>query len=174
MPTLTSRLVMTQVATPFGDVSVFATDADGVVRMSGFGTPERISMGHAHAVDAGDWVEGDNPAARAAIEAWLDGEVGALARVEVDQPGGPFMQRAWEELAHVPAGEVITYQELAERAGSPRAARAAGQACARNAVAPFVPCHRVVSSTGLGDYGYGLDLKQRMLAHEGVTIGRGA
>mgnify|MGYP003347376265 CR=1 FL=1 len=65
------------------------------------------------------------------------------------------------------AGTVISYGELAIRAGRVRAVRAAGSACARNAVAPFVPCHRVVAAGGgLGGYGYGLAVKEALLAHE--------
>ena len=67
----------------------------------------------------------------------------------------------------------MSYGEVAIRAGSPRAMRAAGQACARNNLAPFVPCHRVVAASGIGEYGvghyaYGVDLKREMLLHEGV------
>ncbi len=167
MPGSTPRLILTSVTTPFGELSVFATDADGVVRLSGFGAPQRVAASH---MVAADWIPGDHPEVADAVEAWLAGEPDALGRVAVGQPGGEFMQRAWGALHDVPAGEVVTYGELAERAGSPRAARAAGQACATNAVAPFVPCHRVVASDGLGNYGYGVDLKRRMLAHEGVVF----
>jgi methylated-DNA-[protein]-cysteine S-methyltransferase len=64
-------------------------------------------------------------------------------------------------------GSTATYAELAAAAGSPTAVRAAGSACARNLVAPFVPCHRVLRSGGtLGGYYYGLDAKRVLLAHE--------
>jgi methylated-DNA-[protein]-cysteine S-methyltransferase len=71
----------------------------------------------------------------------------------------------------VPRGEVVTYGELAALAGRPGAARAAGTFCARNRLAPFVPCHRVVAAGGVGSYGsLGLDYKRRLLALEGVTL----
>lgn len=62
----------------------------------------------------------------------------------------------------------MTYAELAERAGLPRtAARAAGSACAQNLIAPFVPCHRVLPSTGgFGGYYYGVAVKEWLLTHE--------
>ncbi len=67
----------------------------------------------------------------------------------------------------VEPGAPVTYAELAARADSPAASRAAGQACARNMVAPFVPCHRVVpTGGGVGGYAYGADVKERLLAHE--------
>lgn len=99
-----------------------------------------------------------------------DGELDAFDDLNVQQPGGLFMQSAWQAMRAIPAGSVATYAELAMRAGSPRAVRAAGTACSSNLVAPFVPCHRVIRSDGaLGNYGFGIDLKQRLLAHEGLS-----
>ena len=67
----------------------------------------------------------------------------------------------------IPPGQTWTYAELAAKAGRPAAVRAAGQACARNLVAPFVPCHRVLRSDGtLGGYFFGSETKQRLLDHE--------
>ena len=67
----------------------------------------------------------------------------------------------------VPAGVTVTYTELARRAGHPTAARAAASACARNAPALFVPCHRVVRNDGtLGGFRWGLDVKRWLLAFE--------
>ena len=82
------------------------------------------------------------------------------------------MQAVWAEMREIPAGEVATYGELAELAGRPRAARAVGTVCARNALAPFVPCHRVVASHGLGNYGYGIGVKKQMLELEGAAGSR--
>jgi methylated-DNA-[protein]-cysteine S-methyltransferase len=53
--------------------------------------------------------------------------------------------------------------------GAP-AGRAAGTVCSSNLVAPFIPCHRVVASDGIGGYGYGLDIKVALLEHEGVLL----
>jgi O-6-methylguanine DNA methyltransferase len=70
----------------------------------------------------------------------------------------------------IPPGEVRTYGELAAELGKPRAARAVGQALARNPVPVLVPCHRVVAADGgLGGYGLGLEAKRRLLAAEGHT-----
>jgi O-6-methylguanine DNA methyltransferase len=66
---------------------------------------------------------------------------------------------------------VITYQELAARAGAPNAVRAVGTAMAVNAVAPFVPCHRVVKTGGeIGNYAYGSDMKVELLLREGLIV----
>lgn len=68
-------------------------------------------------------------------------------------------------------GEVVSYGELAERAGRPRAPRAAGSFCAQNALQLVLPCHRVVSASGIGGYGSsGVALKRRLLALEGVRL----
>ena len=107
----------------------------------------------------------------AAVRSWDSGDATALDAIAVVQPGAQFRQRVWTELRTVPAGRVVTYGELAALAGNPKAARAAGSACATNVVAPFVPCHRVVQAGGrVGHYAYGSDLKSRMLATERAAI----
>src|SRR3954462_8852846 len=102
-----------------------------------------------------------------ALAAYFAGDVTVMDTLPVSQPGGPFRQAAWKVMREVPPGEVITYSELAERAGNPRAVRAAGSACAQNLVAPIVPCHRIVRTGGNlgGDY-YGLDAKGGLPPHE--------
>lgn len=107
-----------------------------------------------------------------ALAAYFAGDVKAMDTLPVSQPGGPFRQAAWKVMREVPPGEVITYTELAGRAGNPRAVRAAGSACAQNLVAPIVPCHRIVRTGGnLGGYYYGLDAKSWLLAHERRALG---
>ncbi len=103
-----------------------------------------------------------------AVRDYLDGDLKALDEVELSQPGTPKRQRLLEALRQVPPGVTIHYAELAERAGLPRtAARAAGAACAQNLIAPFVPCHRILPSTGgFGGYYYGTAVKRWLLAHE--------
>ncbi|MEL4162145.1 methylated-DNA--[protein]-cysteine S-methyltransferase, partial [Corynebacterium bovis] len=61
---------------------------------------------------------------------------------------GGFRERAWRVLRHVPPGEPVTYAGFARMLGSSRAVRAAAGACASNAAALFVPCHRVLRSDG--------------------------
>lgn len=79
----------------------------------------------------------------------------------------PFYKRVWQELKQVPWGERVTYGELAQRAGSPKAARAAGAACRANPLLLVIPCHRVVGRQGLGGFsGGGLRVKERLLARE--------
>ena len=90
-----------------------------------------------------------------------------LGPVPVRQAGSPVRVEVWDALRRIPPGEPISYGEMADVIGRPRAARAVGSACGANHVAPFVPCHRVIAADGgLGGYGYGLPIKQWLLDHE--------
>lgn len=83
--------------------------------------------------------------------------------------GTEFQVKVWETLCQVPYGQVITYGELAVRAGYPRAARAVGMAMARNRIPIIVPCHRVIAQNGqLGGFGYGIEIKRALLWLEGA------
>jgi len=79
-----------------------------------------------------------------------------------------FLRQARQACYAIPYGQVLTYAQLAARAGSPAAVRAAGNAMARNPIPIVVPCHRVVrTGGGLGGYGGGLDVKRWLLDLEG-------
>lgn len=102
-----------------------------------------------------------------AVASWLAGDLSALDDVKVDQPGTSYQQAIWSALQRIPAGTTLSYAKLAAEAGLPTAARAAGSACGRNLIAPFVPCHRAITSSGgLGGYEYGLATKRWLLDHE--------
>ena len=103
------------------------------------------------------------------INDYFEGDISAINAIQVRQPGAHFSQAAWKAMKKVKAGSVISYGELAERAGSPAAVRAAGSACAKNAIVLVVPCHRIVKTGGaLGNYAYGLNKKEWLLHHEGA------
>ena len=81
-----------------------------------------------------------------------------------------FEQQVLESVQTIPFGQVVPYAEVARRIGSPKAARAVGNALNHNPVAIVVPCHRVVRADGsLGGYGGGVRYKQRLLAMESGT-----
>lgn len=104
------------------------------------------------------------------ISDYFDGSLSSFNAIQTRQPGATFSQAAWKAMRKIPAGKVWSYSDLAKRAGSPDAVRAAGSACARNLIAPVIPCHRVVKTGGaLGNYGYGLEVKEWLLRHEGVA-----
>ena len=103
------------------------------------------------------------------LKDYFDGDLQALDGISVDQPGEKFSQLAWKGMRKVSPGKTISYAELAKKAGSPDAVRAAGSACARNLIAVVVPCHRIVKTGGaLGNYAYGLKYKEWLLSHEGA------
>jgi methylated-DNA-[protein]-cysteine S-methyltransferase len=103
------------------------------------------------------------------ISDYFDGDLDALNGIQVRQDGAGFSQSAWKAMRKVKAGKVLSYSDLADRAGSPAAVRAAGSACAKNAIVLVVPCHRIVKTGGaLGNYAYGLVKKEWLLRHEGA------
>jgi methylated-DNA-[protein]-cysteine S-methyltransferase len=105
------------------------------------------------------------------LEAYFAGERKTWTATEVplaDMPLGVFERAVYEALLSVPAGDTVSYGELADMAGYPRAARAVGNAMAANPIPVVVPCHRVIRSDGsMGNYGNDPAWKQRLLVHEG-------
>ena len=85
----------------------------------------------------------------------------------LDVRGTAFQARVWRALRDIPAGSTLSYSELAERIGAPRAVRAVAQACAANRIAVAIPCHRVVRQGGeLGGYRWGVARKRELLRRE--------
>jgi AraC family transcriptional regulator of adaptative response/methylated-DNA-[protein]-cysteine methyltransferase len=85
----------------------------------------------------------------------------------LDIRGTAFQQRVWQALREIPAGKTASDAEIAARIGSPRAVRAVAQACAANALAVAIPCHRVVRSDGsLSGYRWGIERKRALLERE--------
>jgi methylated-DNA-[protein]-cysteine S-methyltransferase len=105
------------------------------------------------------------------LEAYFSGERATWdpAEVPLEHLGlGTFEQAVYRALMSIPSGETVSYGELAEIAGYPRAARAVGNAMACNPIPVVVPCHRVIRSDGtMGRYGNDPRWKERLLAHEG-------
>ncbi|MGO4379184.1 bifunctional DNA-binding transcriptional regulator/O6-methylguanine-DNA methyltransferase Ada [Pseudoduganella sp. RAF19] len=86
----------------------------------------------------------------------------------LDVRGTAFQQRVWQALREIPAGRTVTYSELADIVGAPRGARAVAGACAANAIAVAIPCHRVVRNDGsISGYRWGVERKQALLEREG-------
>jgi len=101
---------------------------------------------------------------------YLSGE-----RSDFDLPlepkGTEFQQKVWFASCEIPYGETITYKELAQMAGKPKAIRAAGAANGKNPIYMIIPCHRVIGSNGsLTGYGGGLEIKEKLLRLEGVDL----
>lgn len=113
----------------------------------------------------------------------LEGSVGKiLAHLKGKEPhldlptdvqATAFQRRVWEELKKIPYGATRTYSEVARAIGRPKAIRAVARACATNPVSVVVPCHRVVREDGkLAGYRWGLERKERLLAHEAAEAKR--
>jgi AraC family transcriptional regulator of adaptative response/methylated-DNA-[protein]-cysteine methyltransferase len=93
------------------------------------------------------------------------------SRRPVDLPldirGTAFQLRVWQALTRIPAGETLSYAQLARSIGAPTSVRAVARACASNRIAVLVPCHRVIASSGdLTGYKWGIDRKRRLLHKE--------
>lgn len=152
--------------TPAGPLALVLAD-DGTVLASGFGDVAPLLSRLGLATTPPEAEPGLLAPVAHAVRRYFAGDLAALDDVPGRQSGGAFTEAVWDQLRRITPGEPVTYGDLARRAGSPGAARAAGQACARNLLAPFVPCHRVVpAGGGFGGYAYGADVKATLLAHE--------
>ena len=155
--------------TPLGPFT--AVVSEGAVLASGWTADLTALVPLIHpALRPTDLRRGELDAVADAITAYHDGELSAIDDVPVRQRSGAFLEHAWDILRTVPAGAPITYTEYAAKSGRPAAVRAAASACARNAAALFVPCHRVLRTDGaLGGFRWGLDVKRALLDHESTA-----
>ncbi|WP_269177080.1 methylated-DNA--[protein]-cysteine S-methyltransferase [Modestobacter sp. VKM Ac-2986] len=164
------------VATPPGPFTVVVTtgpDGEDVVLASGWTDDVGDLLPVVHRSLRPDGLErADTLPVLDVVTAFADGDLTAIDAVPVQQRSGPFLTDAWEVLRTVPPGEPDTYAGFAARCGRPAAVRAAAGACARNAAALFVPCHRVLSSSGgLGGFRWGTPVKRWLLDHEAAHAG---
>jgi methylated-DNA-[protein]-cysteine S-methyltransferase len=108
-----------------------------------------------------------------ALRAYFSGDIGAIEALQVDTGGTDFQRRVWHALRDIPAGETISYGQLAKAVGSPKAVRAVGAANGHNPVPIVIPCHRVIRGDGdLCGYGGGVERKRWLLEHEAAAVGR--
>jgi methylated-DNA-[protein]-cysteine S-methyltransferase len=155
------------VDTPLGPFTAVVDD-EGAVLASGWtaALDELLPLIHP-TLRPRELTESDLGPVAEAITRYHAGELSAIDDVPVRQRSGAFLVHAWEVLRTVPAGAPVTYTEYAAKSGRPAAVRAAASACARNAAALFVPCHRVLRTDGtLGGFRWGLECKRRLIAHE--------
>ena len=122
---------------------------------------------HAVAVDA-DWTEERFLFGNAIeqLHEYFAGERKTFSLTLIPE-GTEFQKAVWSELQKIPYGETISYKELAERIGKPKAVRAVGAANGANPIPIIIPCHRVIGNDGsLTGFGGGLPLKKRLLELE--------
>ena len=102
-----------------------------------------------------------------AMTAYFDGDILAIDCLPVATEGTAFQKSVWHTLRSIPAGQTISYGDLAMRVGKPTAIRAVGLANGANPIGIIVPCHRVIGANGsLTGYGGGLERKRWLLNHE--------
>lgn len=171
------QLLRLTLKTPAGQLQV-VTDHSGTVLSSGFGSDPndfvaRLGKSAAQSKVLDGAGISELAAVETAVTAWADGQIDALTNspVQVWQAEGPVIAQMRLALRQVKAGSTVSYQQLAALVARPKAARVAAQACSRNMVAPFIPCHRVLRADGsLGGFYWGDQVKLALLRHEGVNI----
>lgn len=101
------------------------------------------------------------------LGAFFVGEINSFT-VPLKMSGTDFQMKVWQSLQQIPYGAVVSYKDIAERAGSPKAVRAVGQANRANPIPIIIPCHRVIQAGGkLGGYnGSDVDRKRWLLNRE--------
>ena len=95
-----------------------------------------------------------------------------LGRIKLHLKGTPFQIKVWNALLQIPSGALKSYSNIAGEIGDPKASRAVGTAIGSNPVAYLIPCHRVITSSGLtGGYHWGVDRKSAIIGWEAVKVG---
>jgi AraC family transcriptional regulator of adaptative response/methylated-DNA-[protein]-cysteine methyltransferase len=150
-----------------GAVLVAATDK-GVCAIDLDDDPDRLVRGLQDRFPNARLVGGDS--AFEQLVAKVVGFVDAPAQgldLPLDIRGTAFQRRVWDAIRGIPAGSTASYSEIARRIGAPKAVRSVAQACASNALAVAIPCHRVVRTDGqLSGYRWGVARKRALLARE--------
>ncbi len=145
---------------PAGVCAVFTGDDDAALLLE-----LQVRFPHATLIPAAP--DSATDAVVAALTAGSADAASAGAAVPLDLRGTAFQQDVWRAIRTIPLGQTATYRQVAALAGRPTAVRAVASACAANAVAVIIPCHRVVRADGgLGGYRWGVARKERLLEME--------
>jgi methylated-DNA-[protein]-cysteine S-methyltransferase len=164
------RLLMDRIETPIGEMFI-VVDGEGSLRATAWVEDEMDGSLRSRFGNTGFTIgRVRNPGGLThAIARYFAGELQAIDKLPVRTDGTPFQQEVWRALREIPCGTTISYAQLAERIGRPKAVRAVGLANGSNPVGVIVPCHRVIGSDGsLTGYGGGIERKRWLLEHEGV------
>ena len=170
---MVSKVLGYEIKSPWGPIATFVdVSKEPVVIGAAFSNIQKFLKASGQKLDIVDFKKDAKLAGVSSVVAdWIAGDLDAFTTLKVRQPGGEFTQAVWKSLRKVRGGTVISYADLAAKAGRPLAVRAAGTAMATNLIAPIVPCHRVVKTGGaLGGYGFGIHLKAKLLQHEGFDL----
>lgn len=158
--------------TPDGPFTA-VTRQDGAVIASGWTASPEEALARVREQWRPQDVHAGTVAAMDAVRSYYAGELGLVMAVPVELHGTDGQLAGWEQLRRIRPGDPLTYTEFAEALGTPRAVRAAASVCARNPVALFVPCHRVLRSNGsMGGFAWGEDVKRSLLEREAAGRAR--
>ena len=106
-----------------------------------------------------------------ALRSYLAGKREAFANLPLNPRGTPFQKQVWQALLEIPYGQTISYGQLAEAIGNPKAVRAVGGANGKNPIFIIIPCHRVIGANGsLTGFAYGVELKKSLLEVEKSNV----
>lgn len=165
-----SVLLSRSISTPIGKLYL-VTHNDVVLGLNLSGIDEIIAKLDSNLQTLKVAKEARPSLATQALNDYFDGDLQAINSIKVRQRGGDFSQAAWSGMRKIKAGKIESYAQLAQRAGSPAAVRAAGSACAKNKIVIIVACHRIINSNGsIGAYGPGPEKKLWLLRHEGALL----
>ena len=163
-----ARLFVDRLPSPIGEILI-ATDESGLLRAVDFHDfePRMRRLARLHYGEL-PLETGSAPSViRTAFTHYFEGATDALSSLPWKTGGTPFQQAVWTALTKIPAGQTITYSELARRVGKPLAIRAAAAANGANPLSLVAPCHRVIGVNGaLTGYAGGIHRKRWLLAHE--------
>ncbi|WP_413436734.1 methylated-DNA--[protein]-cysteine S-methyltransferase [Sulfuriferula sp. GW1] len=158
--------------TPFGN-ALIAWTSRGICHL---GFVEGAGMAHAVAGLQQDWpaatlVQDRQRALQLAAEIFHAGP--PTQALHLMLRGSNFQIKVWEALLSVAPGEMVSYTQLAQRSGTPKARRSVATAIAKNSIALLIPCHRVIRESGeIGSYRWGSDRKTALLAWEAAQVAR--
>ncbi len=158
---------------PFGSC-LLATTSRGICSLYFFdGQASESALRSFHAQWRLASIERDQAATRSAFEKVFSRYNPASSQsIHLHLVGTNFQLKVWEALLKIPMGSLVSYEQLAGMAGSPRSARAVGSTLSRNQVALLIPCHRVIRKVGgFGDYRWGADRKRAILGWEMAQVG---
>ncbi|HEY3989481.1 MAG TPA: methylated-DNA--[protein]-cysteine S-methyltransferase [Acidobacteriaceae bacterium] len=176
--TATLQFLSDSLATPIGQL-IYICDSKGALRMVDWSDHEAraLRLLGIHYGKGGYTLtkQRDPFGLTTRLAAYFNGDVQAIDDIPTATAGTPFQREVWRALRDIPAAQTISYGQLAQRIGRPRAVRAVGLANGSNPVGVVVPCHRVIGADGsLTGYGGGLHRKEWLLAHERTHTPRDA
>lgn len=165
-----ARLLLDRLPSPIGEILI-VTDETGLLRAVDFHDfePRIRRLARLHYGELALETGAAPSPIKEAFTRYFEGVTDALTVLTWRTGGTPFQQTVWTALTQIPAGQTITYSELARRVGKPLAIRAAGAANGANPLSLVAPCHRVIGANGaLTGYAGGIARKRWLLAHEGA------